>query len=96
MGVDRRWAVRLAQSNHEGTAMQLDKKVILDLLRQRGDHDHADRAGQELPDQVDTDKHAGLLERFGVNPGELLGKFAGGSGGGGGASDIMGKLRPGG
>ena len=73
--------------------MQLDKNVILDLLRSRGDHDHADRASRELPDQVDTEKHAGLLERFGVNPGELLGKVTGGSGG---ASDVINKLRPGG
>ncbi len=35
--------------------MQLDKNMILDLLRQRGDHQSADQADQELPDQVDTD-----------------------------------------
>ena len=76
--------------------MQLDKNVILDLLRQRGEHQKADQANQELPDQVDTDQHAGLLERFGVKPGELLGRFAGGGGGGGGVSDVINKLRPGG
>jgi hypothetical protein len=48
--------------------MQLDKNMILDLLRQRGDHQSADQAHQELPDQVDTDQHAGVLDRFGLDP----------------------------
>jgi hypothetical protein len=58
--------------------MQLDKNMILDLLRQRGDHQGADQAAQELPDQVDTDQHADLLDRFGLDPKELLGRFTGG------------------
>jgi hypothetical protein len=62
--------------------MQLDKSMILDLLRQRGDQQTVDQADQELPDQVDTDQHAGLLERFGLNPQELLTRFTGGEGGG--------------
>jgi hypothetical protein len=32
--------------------MQLDKNMIVDLLRQRGDQQSADRADQEFPDQV--------------------------------------------
>jgi hypothetical protein len=60
--------------------MQLDKNTILDLLRQRGDQSTVDQADQELPDQVDTDQHAGLLERFGLDPAELLGRFTGGGG----------------
>jgi hypothetical protein len=58
--------------------MQLDKNTILDLLRQRGDHQRAGQADQELPDQVDTDQHADLLDRFGLDPKELLGRFTGG------------------
>jgi hypothetical protein len=58
--------------------MQVDKNTILDLLRQRGDHQRADQADQELPDQVDTDQHADLLDRFGLDPKELLGRFTGG------------------
>jgi hypothetical protein len=60
--------------------MQIDKNMVLELLRQRGQHDQASQADQELPDQVDTDQHAGLLERFGINPQELLGKLTGGGG----------------
>ena len=66
------------------TLVQLDKNMILDLLRERGQQDQASQAEQELPDQVDTDQHASLLSKFGINPQELIGKFLGGGGGGGG------------
>lgn len=58
--------------------MQLDKNMILDLLRERGQGDQANQAEQELPDQVDTDQHANLLQKFGLNPQELIQKFMGG------------------
>jgi hypothetical protein len=58
--------------------VQLDKNMILDLLRERGQQDQANQAEQELPDQVDTDQHADLLQRFGLDPQELLQKFMGG------------------
>ncbi len=64
--------------------MQIDKQMVLDLLRQRGDSGQADQAQSELPDQVDTDQHAGLLEKFGLSPQDLIAKFMGGGGGGGG------------
>jgi hypothetical protein len=63
--------------------MQFDKSQILDLLRQQGDNDKAEQADRELPDQVDTDQHAGILERLGLSPAELMSKLAGGGGGGG-------------
>jgi hypothetical protein len=58
--------------------MQLDKSMILDLLRQRGDQQTVDQANRELPAQVDTDQHAGLLEQFGLSPKDLRARFAGG------------------
>jgi hypothetical protein len=58
--------------------VQLDKNMILDLLRERGQADQADQAAQQLPDQVDTDQHAGLLRQFGIDPQELVQKFMGG------------------
>ena len=60
--------------------MQLDKNMILDLLRERGQQDQADQAAQQLPDQVDTDRDAGLLQRFGIDPQELIQKFMSGGG----------------
>jgi hypothetical protein len=61
--------------------LQLDKNMILDLLRERGQQDQASQAEQELPDQVDTDQHAGILQKFGLDPQELIGRFMGGGGG---------------
>ena len=57
--------------------MKIGKDTILDLLRSRGDHDKADQAERELPDEVDEDKHGGLLEKFGVNPKDVMGKLGG-------------------
>jgi hypothetical protein len=58
--------------------MQIDKQTILDLLRERGGQDQASQAEQELPDQVDTDQHGDLLQRFGLDPQELIQKITGG------------------
>jgi len=57
--------------------MEIPKDQELDLIRERGGGDQATQAEQELPDQVDTERDAGLLEKFGVNPQDLLGKFGG-------------------
>jgi len=46
----------------------------------------ADQAGQELPDQVDTDHDAGLLTTFGGNTSELVGMASGGGGASGGSA----------
>ncbi len=73
--------------------MTFDKDTILGFLRSNGQHEQADQAAQELPAQVDTDQHSGLLGKFGVNPADLIAKFAGGSAGGGGPlGGILGKL----
>ncbi|NUO33650.1 MAG: hypothetical protein HOQ27_01045, partial [Dermatophilaceae bacterium] len=52
--------------------MQIDKQQIIEFLKNRGDQQQAQQAEGELPDQVDTDQHADLLNRFGINPQELL------------------------
>ncbi|MGY1754095.1 hypothetical protein [Blastococcus sp. SYSU D01042] len=62
--------------------MNIDKNQILELLRSQGDDTKAQQADQELPDQVDTDKDAGLLSKFGIDPMELVKKFGGGKLGG--------------
>jgi hypothetical protein len=58
--------------------MQIDKDTVVNMIRERGDDAKAGQAERELPDQVDTDQHADLLERFGVNPQDLIGKMTGG------------------
>ena len=60
--------------------VQIPKDQVLALLRERGDQQQADEAQQELPDQVDTEQHGGLLSRFGISPQDLLGKLGGGLG----------------
>ncbi|MDP9461566.1 MAG: hypothetical protein M3Q22_15390 [Actinomycetota bacterium] len=58
--------------------MQIPKDQVLQLLRSRGDDQQTQQANSELPDQVDTDQHAGLLSKFGINPQDLLGGGLGG------------------
>ncbi len=63
--------------------MQIDNGQILELLRSQGDAGKAAEADSQLPYQVDTDQHGDLLARFGLNPQDLIARFAGGGGGGG-------------
>jgi hypothetical protein len=60
--------------------MNINKDQIIQLLESQGNHDQAQQARQQLPDQVDTDnaQHAGLLSKLGVdtsNLGGLLGSL---------------------
>jgi hypothetical protein len=71
--------------------MNIDKNTILDLLRGNGQDTQAQQADRELPEQVDTDEHAGLLAKFGINPDDLIGKLTGG-GSGDGLGGLLGKL----
>jgi hypothetical protein len=57
--------------------MKLDKNAILDMLRNRGDHERANRADQELPDEVDHEEHSGLLGKLGLDPKDVLRKVKG-------------------
>jgi hypothetical protein len=58
--------------------MEIPKDKVLDLLREHGKDDQVDQARQELPDQVDPEQHAGLLQKFGLDPQDLIGKLGGG------------------
>jgi hypothetical protein len=63
--------------------VNIDKNQILELLRSQGDDSKARQADQELPNQVDTDRDAGLLSKFGIDPMDLVKKLGGGGGLGG-------------
>jgi hypothetical protein len=55
--------------------MQLDKQDVVDLLRKEGKNEHVQKALQELPDKIDHEQHAQMLEqRFGIDPGKLADK----------------------
>jgi hypothetical protein len=57
--------------------MEIPKEKILDLLREQGKDDQVDQARQELPDQVDPDRDSGLLQKFGLEPQDVLSKLGG-------------------
>jgi hypothetical protein len=57
--------------------VEIPKDKILELLRERGDHDKASQADQELPDKVDTERDAGLLSKLGIDPQDLIGALGG-------------------
>jgi hypothetical protein len=59
--------------------MNIDKDQILQLLRSQGKNDQASQAGNELPDKVDTNNadHAGMLSKYGIDPGSLSGQLGG-------------------
>jgi len=48
------------------------------MLHEQGKSDQAEQAKQELPDQVDPERDAGLLEKFGLKPQDVLSKLGGG------------------
>ncbi len=62
--------------------MQIPKEKILELLHSRGQEDKAAQADSELPEQVDTERDAGMLDRLGLDPGDLIGALGGGAAGG--------------
>jgi acyl carrier protein len=45
----------------------LDKEQIVNLLRNEGQGDQADRAQLELPDVIDTQAHADYLSELGLD-----------------------------
>jgi hypothetical protein len=54
--------------------MQIPKDKIVAMLKERGEDDKAAQAEQELPDQVDHEEHADLLQKHGLDPKDVLGK----------------------
>lgn len=62
--------------------MQIDKTQIIEMLQSKGDTAAAAQADNQLPAQVDTDRDAGVLSSLGIDPQDLIAKFAGGSSGG--------------
>jgi hypothetical protein len=55
--------------------VELDKQEIVDLLRKEGKNEHVEKALQELPDKIDHEQHAEMLQqKFGIDPGKLAEK----------------------
>ena len=56
--------------------MKIDRELVLDELRKQGQSDKVQKALDELPTKVDHEQHAALLEKFGIDPGQLAEKAA--------------------
>ena len=57
--------------------MEIPKEQILQMLRDRGDHDKAQQADQQLPEKVDPEQHSDVLGKIGIDPSEMLGGAGG-------------------
>jgi hypothetical protein len=60
--------------------MEIPKAKILELIKEQGKSDQVDQAKQELPDQVDPDRDSGLLQKYGLEPQDVVSKLGGGLG----------------
>lgn len=56
--------------------MEFDKQFVIDELKKQGQSQHVQKALEELPEKVDHDQHAALLQKFGLDPGQLAEKAA--------------------
>lgn len=51
--------------------MQLDKQFVLDELKKEGQSEKVQQALNELPEKIDHEQHAAMLEKLGLDPGKL-------------------------
>lgn len=58
---------------------EIPKAMIVERIRGLSGADRANEADNELPDKIDTDTDAGLLEKYGLDPNELIQSLGGGS-----------------
>jgi hypothetical protein len=56
--------------------MNIDKQQVIEFLRKEGKNEHVQKALDELPDKIDHEKHAEMLKKFGIDPGDLAAKAA--------------------
>jgi DNA-binding protein H-NS len=56
--------------------MEIDKQQVIDFLRKEGKNEHVQKAIDELPQKIDHEQHAQMLEKYGIDPGELAAKAA--------------------
>ena len=55
--------------------MHFDKQFVIDELKKQGNSAQVQKAIQELPDKIDHEQHAAMIQQqFGVDPGKLAEK----------------------
>jgi hypothetical protein len=57
-------------------AVEIDKQQVIDFLRKEGKNEHVQKAIDELPQKIDHEQHAQMLEKLGIDPGQLAAKAA--------------------
>jgi hypothetical protein len=56
--------------------MHIPTDLIVKELEQQGKSDKVQAIIAELPDKIDHDEHAALLQKHGIDPGKLAAKAA--------------------
>ena len=56
--------------------MEFDKQFVLAELKKEGQSQKVQEAVDQLPEKIDHERHAALLEKFGLDPGKLAEKAA--------------------
>jgi hypothetical protein len=51
--------------------VEIPKAMVIERIRSKSGAEKANQANNELPDKVDTENDAGLLEKYGLTPDEL-------------------------
>jgi len=50
---------------------EIPKAMVVEQIKSRSGAEKANQADKELPDKIDTDTDAELLQKFGLDPKEL-------------------------
>jgi hypothetical protein len=56
--------------------MHIPKELIIKELEKQGKSDRVQHVLQELPEKIDHEQHAELLQKLGLDPGKLVEKAA--------------------
>lgn len=56
--------------------MEFDKQFVIDELKKQGQSQRVQQALDELPAKVDHERDAALLQKYGIDPGQLAEKAA--------------------
>ena len=56
--------------------MKFDKQFVIDELKKEGQSAKVQQALDELPEKVDHEQHAAMLQKLGIDPGQLAEKAA--------------------
>lgn len=52
--------------------MIISKAVVVTVLRERGQHGRADFVDKELPEDIESSRHSGLLTTLHIDPAALV------------------------